>query len=223
MYRRDYLLRLMEQMNEAAGTMLGLKRQGKPLEALQTAEEMWKRLLGMNAKLFHSLPEEEIVSLLTHQGIVQTEKLLIAARLLKEEGDAYETLGENEPAYRRRLKALQLMLAADHYGAGTEWIDYPAELDDVLANLRGYRLPPGTLRRLWHYLEQRGRYAAAEDRLYELLEAEPEAAGEGVKFYERLLGLEDSRLEAGNLPREEVLDGMRLLQSRLETADRRQP
>ena len=62
----------------------------------------------------------------------------------------------------------------------------------------------------------RGRYGAAEDLLWEALEAdEPGAAGTALWFYRRLNELPDEALAAGDFPREEIEDGLRALCRRL--------
>jgi len=64
------------------------------------------------------------------------------------------------------------------------------------------------LEKVFRYYERMGRYDRAEDVLYEILEVKPEFSNEGVQFYERLLKRSDEELVKGNLPRDEVLEGM---------------
>jgi len=74
--------------------------------------------------------------------------------------------------------------------------------------------------RLLPYYERAGRYADAEDVLYELLtETRTLDAGEfetgadvGAAFYGRLLARADAELGAGGLPREEVEEGRHTLE-----------
>lgn len=57
------------------------------------------------------------------------------------------------------------------------------------------------------FAELAGRYAEAEDALFKvvrLIGPEPRVIERGLKFYEALKTIDDARLEAGNLPREEV-------------------
>ena len=56
-----------------------------------------------------------------------------------------------------------------------------------------------------------GRYAQAEDLLYELLEAAPgskQMVVQGVSFYQRLLQKSNQELITGNLPRAEIEEGL---------------
>ncbi len=57
------------------------------------------------------------------------------------------------------------------------------------------------------FAEVAGRYAAAEDALFKvvrLIGPDPRVIERGLRFYETLKTLDDAKLEAGNLPRDEV-------------------
>jgi len=60
-----------------------------------------------------------------------------------------------------------------------------------------------------------GKYARSEDRLFELAKRRPEEGLQvGIPFYERLLKKTDQELERGNLPRNEVKEGLEELKAR---------
>lgn len=68
-----------------------------------------------------------------------------------------------------------------------------------------------------------GQYAKAEDVLYEMIQHTKDFEVEkykgilehGIRFYEELLNNNDEQLEKGNLPRNEVYDGLNKLKSKL--------
>jgi hypothetical protein len=67
------------------------------------------------------------------------------------------------------------------------------------------------------YYEHAGEFAKAEDELFAMLDAEPDndtLKGFGITFYQRLLAQSDAALEAANLPRAEVEEGLKELQAR---------
>ena len=223
MYRRDYLVRMIEQMTEAMGQLMGLKRERKREEAGQTIDELFSRLFRLNSKLVNSLSEQDLIRLLSTNGVPETEKLKIVAALLQEEADlledeAKERIGEaHEPPpeiYRKRLRALGLYLYADFYGADTQYINQHEAIAKLLVQLQSYELPSSTKLQLWNYFESSGHYARAEDTLFELLETEDDELIErGVQFYNRLLEKTDAELAAGHLPREEVEAGLEQLRT----------
>ncbi|MFU8802906.1 MAG: DUF6483 family protein [Bradymonadaceae bacterium] len=69
------------------------------------------------------------------------------------------------------------------------------------------------------YYEKMAQFANAEDCLWKALETagnDPQIMRRGLGFYETCRKQADPRLEAGNLPREEVEEGYKELQSRIE-------
>ncbi len=65
------------------------------------------------------------------------------------------------------------------------------------------------------YCEQLGRFATAEDVLFEMLDRGDDVAETGPAFYDRLLAKTETELQDGDLPRNEVEDGRQLLLARL--------
>lgn len=79
-------------------------------------------------------------------------------------------------------------------------------------------LPPNVKDQLWRYAEQTGQFAKAEDWLFALLADAPgndDLIRRGIAVYQRLCERSDAELQAGQLPREEVLAGLAELQGML--------
>jgi hypothetical protein len=114
------------------------------------------------------------------------------------------------------LRALNLYLEVYLHGARTFLPEYADEIEPLAAALAVYKLPVPAMDRLWRYYEKKGDFAAAEDLLHELLEeteSDPVRVKRGVDFYRRLLQRSDAELAAGNLPRDEVEEGIKRLES----------
>ncbi|WP_409346961.1 DUF6483 family protein [Paenibacillus sp. MBLB4367] len=221
MYSRDYLVRMIEQMTQSLGQLMGLKVERKEAQALLTINELWGKWFRLNSRLAGSLSEKDLIAMLSVNGNIEPVPLQMAGVLLKEEGDFYELQGQRDESYRRRLKSLQLLLAASENGAEKEPIDGGVHIGELLAALRRYQLPAEACERLWRHFEKEGQFAKAEDLLHEWLESAAaagdrelasEAEKQGISFYERLLAMDDDDLQAGSLPREEVLEGLHALQ-----------
>jgi hypothetical protein len=88
--------------------------------------------------------------------------------------------------------------------------------EHLLTELETIDLPRDTILRLFRYRAATGRFAEAENALFDLVErglANSAVIDEGRAFYRRLLDLEDEQLAAGELPRDEVIDGMTELEA----------
>ncbi|AIQ54868.1 DUF6483 family protein [Paenibacillus sp. FSL R7-0331] len=207
MFRRDYIVRMIEDMTAMVAKVMTLKQEKKTTEALWEVDEQFNRHFRLNSRLLNSLSVEDMIEMFRLGGIIESDKLQGVARLLKEEGSIYAAAGNKEAALLRSMRALHLFLYADQHGADRELLGMTKEVEELLDNIQGYQLPVKTERLLLPYLESDGRYAKAEDSLYRLWEQGADVAVEGQGLYRRLLLKEPEALELGGLPLEEVRQG----------------
>ncbi|WP_172196967.1 DUF6483 family protein [Saccharibacillus qingshengii] len=215
MLRKDYLMRMIEEMSEAVGSMLGLRREQKNEQALDKLDGLLKRHFRMSEQMLRSLPAEELIRLFRQRDGVDAESLQLVARMLQENGEIRDNMGEEQAAAAVRIKALHVYLYAALNGGSRELVDYPLRIEELAAQLERYRLPAAEERLLMLYEEQEGRYASAEDAMYRMLNASPDgdadALEEGRMFYARLSALGDQQLQAGGLSRGELEEGIEAL------------
>ncbi|GIP54615.1 DUF6483 family protein [Paenibacillus vini] len=208
MLRKDYLVRMIEEMTEIIGKVFDLKQQKKWIEALWELDELYKKQFRLNSRLIGSLGAKDIVELMRTGGTVEADKLQSLARLVKEEGEIYSQTGQSDESIFRLMKALHLYLAAGQHGTDRTLWNLDGEVRELLTRLQGYRLPPDTERLLLSYEESEGRYDQAENALYRLFQDGVATKEEGIAFYERLLLIDRERLEQGGLPEQEVREGL---------------
>ncbi|OAB30972.1 hypothetical protein PMSD_18910 [Paenibacillus macquariensis subsp. defensor] len=216
MFRKDYILRMVEEMTQMISKVFELKQERKHTEALWEIDELLSKEYPLNSRLLNSLPPEEITDMFRFGGTVESDKLQGAAYLLNEEGKIYMDLGQIDEGLTRFMKSLHLYLVADIHGANKELIKLADQVDNLLNQLKDYRLPPKTETLLFHYQEGNGHYAEAENALFRLLEQDGIDPAEGISFYNRLQAQDDERLEQGRLPRVEVMEGLFEMQRRFQ-------
>src|SRR6266545_3921292 len=181
MYQRDYLMRQIEQAARAVAAILKKALGGDPDGALGMFDEAYQPLLGVSSRVVSTLTDEQLISLLTSGSSPDLRRVAVALRL------AGYIAGHSDDLLDQKLAADLVERAGD--------LDITAEQRLALARV----------------LEALGRYADAEDALFEAIDAEPDEAGPidtGIVFFQRLLAREDGELEAGNLPRDEVKAGL---------------
>jgi Family of unknown function (DUF6483) len=213
---RDYLLRQIEQLTSVLGTIFGLKREQKPQQAIQTIEEFLKREFGISFKLLKSLQIEELIRLCDADSLAGKDKLYTLAVLLKEEGELQRMTGNETAGDDSSLKSLHLMLT---YAALSDH-DLNLQTNESIKSLlqedlQHLEIPIQTVHLLFQYYERNHQFADAENVLFDMLQRENQSAAlvsqwidEGSTFYKRLLELDDEQLQSGNLPRQEILDGL---------------
>lgn len=223
MFQRDYILRMIEQISHVMARILMLKSMEERQEALYLLEEFYGKLMLPPVRLLLRMPDKELWELVSVSGEPDLDKAVGLAYLLKEEGRAHEGLEHYEESSARFHKSLFLFLSAARLGADVAGIDCRAQIDELRELLRTYRIPGPALRLLVKHYESDGRYAAAEDALFELLESDPDAVREdvlaGEQFYGRLMEKRDEELERGGLPRHEAAQGVSDLRRQYAAAE----
>jgi tetratricopeptide (TPR) repeat protein len=199
-------MRQIEQVGRMLAAIMGLAKAGRGDEALGMFDEAYKPLIGVGSRVVAMLDDGQLVDLLTSGANPDLRRVAMALELLKAEADLYEEAGQpGEAAVRyRRALALAGCLAArserllDHRLAG-ELLDRAGELElSATQRLATARV-----------LEALGRFADAEDALFELIDerpGDPEPVEEAIAFCQRLRPLEPELLVAGGLTLEEVND-----------------
>ena len=110
MIRRDYLMRLIEQFAEALSRILKLKKGKNYKKALSAIDQTYNELFGFNSLLINSYETEDLISIISIDGLPDVNKCLIIATLLKEEGEVYEAQNQLDISRKRYLKSLDIFL-----------------------------------------------------------------------------------------------------------------
>ncbi len=206
-------MRMIHQMSEAVGQIMGLRQQRENKEALLLVDELLDRNFRMNSRLLQSLSGEDIVRLMTRSGATDYSGLQSIAVLLREKAAIHEEEGDGALAFGLRVKALHLQLRSVLDGSGTIVADPEQEARALEQQVIPYELPESLKRLLLSWYEAGGRLADAENILHELLEDGELEFEEAEHFYVRMKQLGNERLQAGGLSIEEVMEASELLQS----------
>ena len=171
-------------------------------------DEAYQPLLGISSRVVSTLTDEQLVALLTSGSSPDLRRVGSVLEVVKAEADVHGMRGDEKAAatgYRRALSlAAHLASRSDNHLDSTLAGDLVQRADSI--GLTAERRLD-----LARVLEGLGRYADAEDVLFEAIDALPDDASPidtGILFYQRLLAKEDGELEAGDLPRDEVKSGL---------------
>lgn len=216
MLKQDYILRLIEQVSQAFGRLTARVRTGDPALVRQEVDEALKDLTGLSFDVLDSLPLPAVLTILDSHSEPNPARILAIAECSFVRAQLADAVDQSELALRTRVTALTLYLEALTLFRHEAVAAAERRTEELIADLETVDLPPETVLRLFRFRAATGRFADAENALFELLErdfAGPEVIGEGQTFYRRLLTLDDTELEAGNLPRDEVVDGLAELEA----------
>ncbi len=204
----DLMLRTVEQIARSLARLAGrVHEPAATAEVRGQLEDAYRDHLGVAGDTIRRLSTGQLLDVLSAAGTLDGDRAFVVAALLEldaEIPDADEARGA-----ALRMRALELYAEAGVVRVGQ--VDLPERVQRLRSALRDYQLPSAAFARLIRYLEADGRLAEAEDLLFEWLEdagATRFVVTEGRAFYERLLARDDAELEAGQLPRGEVREGI---------------
>ena len=209
MIHNDYILRMISQLAKVLAHIVQLRDKGRDDDALREIDQSMQKLCGLNSQLVNSLSEASLIAALRGGATLDVGKCLVLAGLLKEEADVLLDRDREDDAAARYLKSLALYLEAMHDDARLVLPSYVERIQTVAEALDEFMMPLEIRTSLMEYYEMSGAFGAAEDVLLDMLEdEEDDAQAIGTGFYERMLALSDDELATGDLPRDEVLEGL---------------
>jgi tetratricopeptide (TPR) repeat protein len=112
MLTEDYIMRMISQALAVIMVALGLKRAGQFNAALQSFDQALESLLGLNAQLVKQLDDSVLLDMITFQGRLDVERLLMLADIYREEAEVYTLQGQPESSQFAAQRSLRLYLEA---------------------------------------------------------------------------------------------------------------
>ena len=213
MLEKDYLMRMIQQLAIVLAKILFNKDISNYDLALEEIDDAFKSLLGWDTDFTTSLTSLELFEKLELIEGKHWEKCLVAAELINQEAQVYELKRGYSPLitdlYKKAfLFYLQVIENEQNYNTERCF----RNLEYIANILLEEDLPVDFKYSLCKYFELSDQFDRAENIYYELLDEKESGAKEKIKdFYTRLLARTDAELEAGNLPRNEILEGQRHL------------
>ncbi|SDG90957.1 DUF6483 family protein [Desulfosporosinus hippei] len=207
MYKNDYIMKMIEQLSIAVAAVLGSKSKTKIEECHQIVNEALYDLTGMSEETLLKLSHKDLISIISGGKETNMEKCFALAEMLKLKADVdKEDTGRSVNLYLKSLNILiELILAKSSHGHNSY-----KTINEIVGVLKKYKIPKESNQLLFRYYEFTGRYDKAEDVLFKMIVTinTGEIVDEGFAFYERLKGKTLVELENGNLPIDEVIEGL---------------
>ena len=149
MTQKDYNPRVAEDVGLALAQIIYYKEIHDYQGALSLIDESFKQAVGAGSSFIHAISEKTLLAMLTLLDVLNLEKALLMATLLKAEGDIYEGQGNADEAYDSYLKSLNLFLEILLCDDNLHDLHVSTEVEDLLGKLEAYELPQNTRRLLF--------------------------------------------------------------------------
>lgn len=213
MLKRDYMKEIensLKVVREKVDKSIIKKNKESAEEAIN--KEL-RGLVGLDLATINSLDFDSIKEIISREREYNSEKYIALAELLRLNGMLQEDINEKIYYYNRALMAY-------YEGINDEELlleNYKKYIEEVMSFVSQYELTvKENIILVWLY-ECMGRYDKAEDILFMTLKHsnnDEMVIEEGIDFYNRLMNVDEKKLEAGNLSHEEVLDGLNVFKSK---------
>jgi hypothetical protein len=219
MIRRDYIIEMIEQFARALASIRELRRDQRSQDARTAADSELQKLAGIGATGVAKLSDTELRAILVKDQPTQAlhDRLFMVVALLNEAAETAVVENRIEEASTIRLKALDVLLGVSAEEVPDGHPAFVPRVEELVLALAGEALPVQTRAMLMRHYHTTGQWDKAEDALFALLDStgnDPEAIKLGRLFYENILGLTDSTLSDGGLPRAEAEQGLAELENR---------
>ena len=216
MLHKDYIMRMIEQFSNVLAQII-FNREIKKYELAESEiRKAYKDLLGSDREFVLSLSDDAILQLFKSSSETGYERCVFIAELLIEEAQIIESKGGSaclaSDLYSKAFNVLAQVVIESKYWRQEAYLQ---KLNDLTKKIHHNDIPANTLFKLFRFYEISGSFAKAENILFELIDIQfPDIFIEGEQFYQRLLTLTDEELCTGNLPRDEVYDGLHAIREK---------
>lgn len=178
--------------------------------------EAYKRFFGISSSFANNISTVDLIKLLTTNMVPDGNKLIIAAKLLLEEGKICEKNNDITNAFYKYEKAFSLTYVIFYNNFECLLDDYKQISEEITSLLTEYELDERTTFKVFNYYNITGNYAKADEYVFELINNfsdEDKYKSEAVNFYNNLLTKSDEELKNGSLSRDEIKESLKEVQN----------
>lgn len=219
MLKRNLTAELVGKFNEALAKIKENREEGKNEEALIVIDNTLKDLFRLGFKFFNSFSDENLIDMVKTDGTINADKCIMMAKLLEEDAEILEDLGNSDESFYIYLKSLNLFLEAFlNKDEDCDLQGFFSDIDIIIEKICDYKVPVILQNKMIDYYIKTKNYDKAENILYEILEENDfnkNLLEKGISFYKDLLNKDDEDLENGNLSKEEIIESLSSLKKKL--------
>lgn len=183
---------------------------GKTDVAFNMINKEVKALVGLDIDTINTLAFSDVIELVRKENQYNTERYVALGELLYFQGYMYNALKDEASKIKYYQKSLESFY---HAYLEEEYLDkkYISDAMEVVGDLSQYEVSLEDNIRIFRFYEINNQLDKAEDILFHMIKSTSKDKNvilKGIEFYNRLKEKDESYLETGNLPLDEVEDGL---------------
>ena len=213
MIRKDFIMRMIQQLSNFIAKIITNKNAENYDEALRNIDSAFENILGLNFNLLDTLSADDIAELLgiSKDKSTGSMKCVVAARLLKEKAEVQKIL-ERDDSYTLFYfqKALILYLHG-MLNIGYSELDTTTYFTDIeyIEHRLGSSISDELTFKLFCLYRANEKYDKAENWLFRSKDAQyPDILNVGITFFKELTAIDEHKLRSGNMTKREIEEGL---------------
>jgi hypothetical protein len=205
---KDYIMRIVEVLSLTLQKILSLKESHEFSKAFNELNKTALNIIGLDLFFLLPLPDTQVIELLSIEKDTAPAKIYAAGILLYEWANT--KIAETNVLTQTTIFAKSLSLLIESYLEFEKEIieNHKQKIEEIFNLINTDLLPLHVLEKTFLYFKSVKKFAKAEDILFDLIEENKNYVKTGIVFYENLLLANDEELNAGNLPRNEVIESL---------------
>ncbi|MBD7912559.1 DUF6483 family protein [Clostridium cibarium] len=218
MLKNDY-------MKEIETTLKNIKEEvdksilnGETDTAFNMINKEVKALVGLEVDTINTLAFSDVIELVRKENQYNSERYIAFGELLYFQGYLYNALSDDSRKidyYQKSLESFYCAYIEEEY-IEKKYLD---DIMNIVEDLSQYELSVEDNARIFRFYEVSNQLDKAEDVLFHMIkdsDKDKNVISRGIEFYNRLKKMDEHVLEEGNLPLDEVMDGLENLKSMTE-------
>jgi hypothetical protein len=213
MIRKDFIMRMIQQLSNFIAKIITNKNAENYDEALRNIDSAFENILGLNFNLLDTLSADDIAELLgiSKDKSMGSMKCVVAARLLKEKAEVQKVLKKDDSVTLLYYQKALILYLHGMPNMGYSEQDTTTYYDDIeyIADKLGSSISAELMYKLFCIYRSNERYDKAENWLFRLNEAQyPGILNIGRAFFKELSTVDEHKLRSGNMTKEEIDEGL---------------
>ena len=214
MIERDFIKRLIQQLAQVLAEILFYKKKKDWQKVQMIIDVAGKQLLGLNPELRDDLDAATLIELFTYDENTDTEKCLTLAMLLVEQAVLLKNTLNDENLVLNTLEKAAIIFSVAFENKELITKDNSNSVEFCCDELLEYKIENPLLLKILDLYQATGKLSKAEDVLFRLKDNNYENTfSVAQRFYKTVLQMDEKTLKKGNLPREEILEGIKHFQN----------
>ncbi len=211
MLTKDYIMRMIDSLVKMLARLVFLK-QGKNFEeAFKEIDQITREIFGLDRMFINSISDSQLIKMIGNSESLLAPNCYLLGVLFNEEAEIYALQKLSEKSFEMYERSLNLFVEGlKNYHVLIE-PDHLNKIHKVVEKIEDREINIKTEESLFYYYEYTGKFDKAEDLIFDLIDYDSKYYINGINFYKRLLDKPDNVLIKGNLPRQEVEEGIELL------------